>query len=144
MELTPEVVKDIHTVGGSLLGSHAEGRILVRWPMPSSGMNIDSCFVSEGWDDEGHGIHHGGNQFEVSDISVIGIPKTIDNDLNLIQKTLDSIRPSLSPSKRSNVPMSKPRVHQRHRAGQNHGTPVGSYRRRRCLGAERCQYRFDS
>lgn len=88
MELTPEVVKDIHTVGGSILGSSRGRQDIGEMANAIKRMNIDLLFCIGGdgtmrateciTEDINRGCQNS---------SVIGIPKTIDNDLNLIQKT---------------------------------------------------------
>jgi 6-phosphofructokinase 1 len=87
-ELTPEVVKDIHTLGGSILASSRGRQDVGEMADALKRMNIDLLFCIGGdgtmrateWiTDE---ITRRGQN-----IGVIGIPKTIDNDLNLIQKT---------------------------------------------------------
>ncbi len=88
MELTPEVVKDIHTLGGSYLGSSRGKQDIEAMANAIHRMNIDLLFCIGG---DGtmrateliaQEINH-----RCQNISVIGIPKTIDNDLNFIQKT---------------------------------------------------------
>jgi 6-phosphofructokinase 1 len=88
MELTPEAVKDIHTVGGSILGSSRGRQDVGEMANAFKRMNIDLLFCIGGdgtmrateWITEEINMR-------CQNISVIGIPKTIDNDLNLIQKT---------------------------------------------------------
>jgi 6-phosphofructokinase 1 len=87
-ELTPEVVKDIHHVGGSILSS-SRGRQDVREMVDAlKRLNIDILFCIGG-----DGTMRGAECIteEITkrklNICVIGIPKTIDNDMSLIQKT---------------------------------------------------------
>jgi 6-phosphofructokinase 1 len=88
MELTPDVVKDIHTLGGSILASSRGRQDIGAIADALKRMNIDLLFIIGGdgtmrateWITE-EITRRGQN------IAVIGIPKTIDNDLNLIQKT---------------------------------------------------------
>ena len=88
MELTPEVVKDIHTVGGSLLGSSRGRQDIGEMANAIKRMNIDLLFCIGG-DGTMRATEYitGEINSRCQNISVIGIPKTIDNDLNLIQKT---------------------------------------------------------
>jgi 6-phosphofructokinase 1 len=88
VELTPEVVKDIHTIGGSILSSSRGRQNIGEMVDALKRMNIDLLFcvggdgtmrAAECITDE---ITRRSQQ-----MAVIGIPKTIDNDLNLIQKT---------------------------------------------------------
>lgn len=88
MELTPEVVKDIHTVGGSLLGSSRGRQDIGEMANAIKRMNIDLlfCIGGDGTMRATECITEEINS-RCQNIGVIGIPKTIDNDLNLIQKT---------------------------------------------------------
>lgn len=87
-ELTPDVVKDIHTTGGSILSSSRGTQDITTMVDTLKRMNIDMLFCIGG-----DGTMRGAEKIteEITKrklyISVIGIPKTIDNDLNLIQKT---------------------------------------------------------
>jgi 6-phosphofructokinase 1 len=88
MELTPGVVQDIHIVGGSILSSSRGYQDIEEMVNTLKRMNIDIFFCVGG-----DGTMRAAEQIteEIQrrklNISVIGIPKTIDNDLNLIQKT---------------------------------------------------------
>lgn len=82
LELTPENVSTIHAFGGTLLGSsRGEQRIDVMVDCLVS-LGIDILFVVGG-----DGSQHGADQIyqEVTrrglSIAVVGVPKTIDNDL---------------------------------------------------------------
>ena len=88
INLTPEVVKDIHTLGGSILSSSRGGQDIGEMINTLCRMNINILFCIGGdgtmkaaelitKEINGRGLK----------ISVIGIPKTIDNDLNLIDRT---------------------------------------------------------
>jgi len=88
VELNPEVVKDIHTLGGSFLSS-SRGRQDVGVMVEAlRRMNVDIffCIGGDGTMRATEQITEEIQRRKLS-ISVIGIPKTIDNDLNLIQKT---------------------------------------------------------
>ncbi len=88
MELTPEVVKDIHTLGGSILGSSRGRQDIGEMANAIKRMNIDLlfCIGGDGTMRATECITGEINR-RGQNVSVIGIPKTIDNDLNLIQKT---------------------------------------------------------
>jgi 6-phosphofructokinase 1 len=88
LELTPDVVKDIHTSGGSILSSSRGMQDSAEMANTLKRMNVDILFCIGG-----DGTMRGARAITEEimkrklNISVIGIPKTIDNDLNLIQKT---------------------------------------------------------
>jgi len=88
IELTPEAVKDIHTVGGSFLSSSRGKQDIAEMVDTLKRKNIDILFCIGG-----DGTMRAAEAIDAEivrrklNISIIGIPKTIDNDLNLIQKT---------------------------------------------------------
>ncbi len=88
MDLTTEVVKDIHAVGGSILSSSRGKQDIKEMVNVLKRMNVDIFFCIGG-----DGTMRATELIteEISkrklEISVIGIPKTIDNDLNLVDKT---------------------------------------------------------
>jgi 6-phosphofructokinase 1 len=88
LELTPDIVKDIHISGGSILSSSRGMQDSIEMVNTLRRMNIDILFCIGG---DGTMRGAGAITEEIMkrklSISVIGIPKTIDNDLNLIQKT---------------------------------------------------------
>jgi 6-phosphofructokinase 1 len=88
IELTPEVVKDIHTLGGSFLSSSRGKQDIAEMVDVLKRKNIDIffCIGGDGTMRAAEAITGEIRQRHLN-ISVIGIPKTIDNDLNLIQKT---------------------------------------------------------
>ncbi len=88
VELTPDYVKEINTLGGSILSSSRGRQDIGEMINALKRMNVNLLFcvggdgtmratecITEEITRRGHNI------------GVIGIPKTIDNDLNLIQKT---------------------------------------------------------
>lgn len=88
MNLTPEVVENIHHHGGTILGTsrgpqepHASVDFLV-----SQGINILFCIGGDGTQRGSHAI-----ATEVArrglEIAVVGIPKTIDNDIEFCYTT---------------------------------------------------------
>ncbi len=88
LDLTPDVVKDIHTLGGSFLSSSRGLQDVGEMVNALKRMNVDILFCIGG-----DGTMRAAEQITCEilsrhlNIGVIGIPKTIDNDLNLIQKT---------------------------------------------------------
>ena len=86
--LTPETVQDIHTGGGSILASSRGKQDIGEMVTALKRMNVDIFFCIGG---DGTMRAAGLIAEEILrrkwNISVIGIPKTIDNDLNLIEKT---------------------------------------------------------
>ena len=88
MELNPEVVKDIHTLGGSILSSSRGNQDTGEMVDILKRMNVDIlfCIGGDGTMRAAEVIAAEIKRRALS-IGVIGIPKTIDNDLHLIQKT---------------------------------------------------------
>jgi 6-phosphofructokinase 1 len=88
IELTPGCVMDINTLGGSILSSSRGRQDIGEMVNALKRMNIDLLFCIGG-----DGTMRATETItqEITgrgqNIAVIGIPKTIDNDLNLIQKT---------------------------------------------------------
>jgi len=88
IDLTPQRVESIHLFGGTILGSSRglqdTGEIVDA--LISLDVNILFCIGGDGTLRGAHAIHE-----EISrrnlDIAVAGIPKTIDNDINLIDKS---------------------------------------------------------
>ncbi len=88
IELTPEGVDTIHEEGGTVLGSSRGNQDPVTMVDTLQRLNINLLFCVGG-----DGTLRGAHAIvqEVSrrklPISVVGIPKTIDNDLNLVDRT---------------------------------------------------------
>ncbi len=89
IELTPDMVTDIHKTGGTILGSSRGGTDNIDDLVDSlENMGINILYAIGG-----DGTLSGAHQISVRAIerglplSVIGIPKTIDNDINFIQKS---------------------------------------------------------
>jgi 6-phosphofructokinase 1 len=88
LDLTPDLVNRIHELGGSLLGSS-------RGPQPPEAMveRLErlgiSILFAIGGDGTLRGAHAIGEEAARRGlkISVIGVPKTIDNDVSFVQKT---------------------------------------------------------
>jgi 6-phosphofructokinase 1 len=88
MELHPDTVENIHGVGGSLLSSSRGRQDIVEMVNALKRMNIDIlfCIGGDGTMRAAEALTDETTRRRLN-ISVIGIPKTIDNDLTLIQKT---------------------------------------------------------
>jgi len=88
LELTPEVVDDIHAEGGSILSSSRGIQEVGEIVDILKRMNVDIffCIGGDGTMRAAQNITEEIDRRGLN-ISVIGIPKTIDNDLNLIDKT---------------------------------------------------------
>lgn len=89
VELNPEVVSDIHKHGGTILGSsRGAGERVTEIVDCLERMNVSMLF-SIGGDGTQKGSMHICEEIEKRNlkICVIGIPKTIDNDLSFIQKS---------------------------------------------------------
>ncbi|MBN1525218.1 MAG: ATP-dependent 6-phosphofructokinase [Spirochaetales bacterium] len=86
--LTPEAVKGIHEMGGSFIGSSRGPQDIGEIVDCMERMNISILFTIGG-----DGTLHGAEEIyrEVEKrklpIAVVGIPKTIDNDISYIEKT---------------------------------------------------------
>lgn len=88
MPLDPEIVDDIHQKGGTILGSSRGGSDIDAICDSIERMNINMLFTIGG-DGTQHGALKIAEELERRNlkIAVIGIPKTIDNDLSFIQKS---------------------------------------------------------
>ncbi|NLD99335.1 MAG: ATP-dependent 6-phosphofructokinase, partial [Fibrobacter sp.] len=89
INLTPDVVTDIHRLGGTVLGSTRGGGDRVAEIVDSiERMNLSIVFTIGG-DGTQKGALRIAEEIERRGIktSVVGIPKTIDNDLSFIQKS---------------------------------------------------------
>lgn len=88
VELTPDYVKEINRIGGSILSSSRGRQDIGEMVNALERMNINLLFCVGG---DGTMRATECITAEITrrglNIGVIGIPKTIDNDLNLIQKT---------------------------------------------------------
>ena len=88
IELTPQMVSNIHLIGGSFLGTSRGNQDVSKIvdTLEILNVNILFCIGGDGTLRGAHAIHE-----EISNrklkISVAGIPKTIDNDINLIDKS---------------------------------------------------------
>jgi 6-phosphofructokinase 1 len=88
VELTPEFVSDIHITGGSILGSSRGNQDVGEMVDTLEIMNINIlyCIGGDGTLKGAHAIHEEIEKRRLK-ICVAGIPKTIDNDIDLIQKS---------------------------------------------------------
>jgi 6-phosphofructokinase 1 len=88
IDLTPQRVDNIHLFGGTILGSSRGlqdvGEIVDS--LVSQDVNILFCIGGDGTMHGAHAIHEEIARRDLK-ISVAGIPKTIDNDINLIDKS---------------------------------------------------------
>ncbi len=88
LHLNPDVVDDIHKVGGTILGSSRGNQGEEEMVDTLERMNINMLFCIGG-DGTLRGARDIANEIKRRKLSigVIGIPKTIDNDLSFIEKT---------------------------------------------------------
>jgi 6-phosphofructokinase 1 len=89
IDLTPESVEDIHRKGGSILGSsRGHGNRTAEIVDSIEQMNLNMLFVIGG-DGTQKGALDISNELKKRNlkIAVVGIPKTIDNDISFVQKT---------------------------------------------------------
>lgn len=88
IHLTPDLVDDIHNLGGTILGSSRGGCIVDQIVDALERMNINILFTIGG-DGTQRGALEIAEEAEKRGmkISVVGIPKTIDNDLSFIHKS---------------------------------------------------------
>jgi len=88
VELSPNVVKDTHIVGGTMLGSSRGEQDVGIMVDTLEANKIDILFTigGDGTLKGARAISEEITRREIP-ISVVGIPKTIDNDINLIDKS---------------------------------------------------------
>ncbi|CAN0604723.1 unnamed protein product, partial [Ectocarpus sp. 12 AP-2014] len=88
IELTPDKVKDIHQFGGTILGS-SRGAQDVSVMVDTLVKNDIQMLFTIGGDGTLKGCNAIGEEIMKRglDISVVGIPKTIDNDVDIIDKS---------------------------------------------------------
>jgi 6-phosphofructokinase 1 len=86
--MTPEYVRTIHNEGGSVLGSSRGGEDIPVIVDTLTDMNIDILFCVGG-DGTLKGAHAIAEEIKKRrlQIAVIGVPKTIDNDIPFVYKT---------------------------------------------------------
>jgi len=88
MELTPDVVDSIHTEGGSILGSSRGSQPIEEMVKTLDRLNINILFTfgGDGTQRGAHALVEEIRRHKLP-ICVVGVPKTIDNDLNFMDKT---------------------------------------------------------
>jgi 6-phosphofructokinase 1 len=88
IELTPTMVSSIHLIGGTLLGSSRGDQDVAKMvdTLEILNINVLFCIGGDGTLRGAHAIHKEIEKRKLK-ISVGGIPKTIDNDIDLIQKS---------------------------------------------------------
>ena len=88
MKLTPEIVKTIHHNGGTMLGSSRGGFDIERTIEFIKKSGVNQLFIVGG-----DGTHRGAYKLSQEcakrglNVAVAGIPKTIDNDIGLIDRS---------------------------------------------------------
>ncbi len=87
-KLTPDEVKNIHEFGGTVLGSSRGAQSVSAMVDTLENEKIDLLFAIGG-DGTLKGVNAIGEEIEKRnlDIAVVGMPKTIDNDIDLIDKS---------------------------------------------------------
>lgn len=88
VELNPEVVEQIQNMGGSILGTSRGGADIPRIVDSIENLNLDILFTIGG-DGTQRGALAISEEIKKREllISVIGIPKTIDNDISFVHKS---------------------------------------------------------
>lgn len=88
LELNPDIVDDIHTVGGTILGSSRGGQDTeqIVHTLVRRGINMLFCIGGDGTLRAARDIAEEVMRRGLS-ISVVGVPKTIDNDLAFIGRS---------------------------------------------------------
>lgn len=88
IDLTPQRVERIHLFGGTILGSSRGLQDVGQMvdALSAQDVNILFCIGGDGTLHGAHAIHEEILRRDLK-ISVAGIPKTIDNDINLIDKS---------------------------------------------------------
>ncbi len=88
VQLTPDKVKDIHQFGGTFLGSSRGAQDVSVMVDTLENNHVDMLFAIGG-DGTLKGVHAIGEEIAKRNgkISVVGIPKTIDNDIDLIDES---------------------------------------------------------
>jgi 6-phosphofructokinase 1 len=88
IDLTPQLVQSIHLFGGTILGSSRGDQdvSVIVDTLCAQNVNILFCIGGDGTLRGAHAIHEEIVRRKL-EISVAGIPKTIDNDINLIDKS---------------------------------------------------------
>ncbi|MBM4095114.1 MAG: ATP-dependent 6-phosphofructokinase, partial [Planctomycetes bacterium] len=88
LELTPDFVERIHYLGGTVLGSSRGPQpvpVMVDY-LQREGINVLFCVGGDGTQRGAHAIHEEVGRRGLK-VSVVGIPKTIDNDIAYVTTT---------------------------------------------------------
>jgi 6-phosphofructokinase 1 len=88
VELTPEGVKDIHLHGGSALGTSrgaVDPEVMVD-SLVRHGINLLFSLGGDGTQKGNHAIFQAADRRGLK-IAVVGVPKTIDNDISFVYRT---------------------------------------------------------
>lgn len=88
VRLTHEIVGDIHTKGGTILGTARGGvdpKLMVDY-LKDLGIHMLFVVGGDGTQRAAHAIWEAAREVGYK-IAVIGVPKTIDNDINFVYKT---------------------------------------------------------
>ncbi|MGL4368619.1 MAG: ATP-dependent 6-phosphofructokinase [Spirochaetota bacterium] len=88
VNLTPDYVEDLHQKGGTVLGSsrgNQDSKVMVDF-LVEKDINILFTVGGDGTLRGAWGIHQEAQRRGLS-IAVVGVPKTIDNDISYMQKT---------------------------------------------------------
>jgi len=88
LHLTPDVVRDIHKTGGSILGTSRGAESVETMVDTLEKLGVDILFTigGDGTLKGSHAIHEEVERRGLK-IALVGVPKTIDNDVNFIDKT---------------------------------------------------------
>lgn len=88
VDLTPDVVSNIHLTGGTVLGSSRGNQDVKEMvdTLEILNLNILFCIGGDGTLRGANAIHEEIKKRNLK-ISIAGVPKTIDNDIDLIQKS---------------------------------------------------------
>jgi 6-phosphofructokinase 1 len=88
IDLTPHSIESIHLFGGTILGSSRGGQDIgqIVDKLDALDVNILFCIGGDGTLQGAHAIHNEITRRNLN-ISIAGIPKTIDNDINLIDQS---------------------------------------------------------
>jgi len=88
VELTPKMVVNIHTLGGTILGSSRGPQDIneIVDCLEINNINILFAIGGDGTQSGAHIIHEEIERRGLK-IAIVGIPKTVDNDINFVNKT---------------------------------------------------------
>jgi 6-phosphofructokinase 1 len=88
VEITPSMISDIHDSGGTFLGTSRGNQDVEEMidTLEILNINILFCIGGDGTLRGAHAIHEEIKKRKLK-IAIAGIPKTIDNDIDLIQKS---------------------------------------------------------